>query len=88
MSDRVENLIAFLESTKNSLFYGCRCLGFDESELTREELDSLYDKIFQCDYCERWEPADESFRDYEFGFVCGECYERLNDMDITEERER
>lgn len=78
MTERVQQLINNLMFHKDSLWYACRQLGFDEGDLTAEERETLDGAIFQCGYCERWEPADECFHDYEFGWICGTCREELN----------
>lgn len=77
MTERVKQLIENLRFTKDPFGYACAQLGFDEDDLSKEEIDSITEVIFQCGYCDRWEPIDESRYTYEFGFVCGRCYEEL-----------
>ncbi len=79
MTERVKSLIEFLKFNKDSLWYACSSLGFNEEDLSFNELDALYSEIFQCEYCGRWEPADEQFYDFEYGSICGSCVEELDE---------
>lgn len=46
MTNRVNNLIEYFLFTKNPLSYACRHLGFDESDSSEQELETLGESIF------------------------------------------
>lgn len=72
---RIDTLIEFLYDSYYSISWACEQLGFNARELTDEEMDTLYDHIFQCEECGCWCDVAEEEYSFEQGQVCSSCYQ-------------
>ena len=78
---RVDELVEILPYTKQSLDDACKQLGFREDDLTTEELDTLFDRIFECGVCGYWYYSSDGEYDPSYGDVCCGCFDQLDEMD-------
>lgn len=74
MSERVEQLITYLEGSCKTLSEACLLHGFDEEQLEQSEIEHLHDSIFVCDGCGWWYSYDE-MSDAAGEQICLECNE-------------
>lgn len=71
--DRITILIDYLKGTCHSLDDACETFGFQEDDLTPEELEQLDEEIFCCGTCDWWHESDEACG-YDAN-MCESCYE-------------
>lgn len=81
---RIDALIEFLYGSYSPIAWACERLGFKENDLTDEEMDTLYEHIFQCEECGCWCDAAEEEIDWEQGSVCGSCSQYADDEEEDE----
>lgn len=72
---RIEQLIDVLQETCKSLSEGCNILGFEEEDLSTEELEYLDSTLFLCDHCGWWCEIYEDSGRGEGELICNDCAE-------------
>lgn len=70
----VQNIIDYLQGTCDSLQVACSAYGYDEDDLTMEQLEELDNQIFRCASCEWWCDQGQS-RDVDGENYCDSCAE-------------
>lgn len=68
----INEVIAMLEGSTNTLNGVLAQFGFDEANLTEEELQIIHNQIEICDQCGWWVAADE-IGERKDGCICIEC---------------
>lgn len=83
MDNRVDAIVDALIGTRLDLDRLCHDC---DMTLSEEELDELYERIFQCDSCGEWVSSDEE--EYTpYGSYCAMCYDSYEEDDDYEEEE-
>lgn len=71
-AQRVEEAIEYLDRVYCSLDDACNALGFEEEDLTSEELTVIDNEVFQCISCGSWYRTSEG-NDLHDEIICNNC---------------